>query len=309
LNGERLHLQDWWVEEQLRIHGTQAAVCRIHGIPPRTFRRSVARYRKNKGLMPVALDAAASMAAMEERFPVAPMAEELVITGDGVVSSDWHVPLTSFENAAKLIQSAVEHGLTDWLAIVGDFFNLDAMGRWDDKQESAGLGIEIRIAGQILELLLDVFDVIYVTKGNHDERLLDKLAYKIKFEQSIRMLLPNISDEKMRRIVVTEYDFIRIETNNGPWHCAHTRQYSKIPLSVPRELCDIYGMHVAAAHRHHHGITTSKGGFLAVELGGLFDARKTHYLKKYTNTFPRWTPGWMLLRDGFPYLPLLAPVP
>jgi hypothetical protein len=306
LSGTRPYQQDWWIEEQLKLHGTQKAICETHGISERTLRRAVARYKTN---MESRNPAAIQIAAMEDMFPVAPMAEELVITGNGVVSSDWHLPLTSYSHAALLVQNAIDYGLTDWLAIVGDFFNLDALGRWDDKQQSAGMRFEMQAGGHLMNLLLDVFDVVYVTKGNHDERFIDRLAYKIKFEQSVRMLFPDIPDEKMQRIVVTEYDFVRIETPRGPWHCAHTRQYSKVPMAVPRELCDIYGMNVAAAHRHHHGITTSKGGHLAVELGGLFDASKTHYLKKYTNTFPVWTPGWMLLHEGQPYLPMIAPAP
>ncbi len=137
MSDHRMYMQDWWVEQQLAIHGTQAAVCRAHNIPLRTFRRSVARYRKNKADNPYAMAAQTAVAAMTHEHPIAPMAEELIITGNGVVSSDWHVPLTHFGHAAQLIQSAIDYGLTDWLAIVGDFFNLDAMGRWDDKQESA----------------------------------------------------------------------------------------------------------------------------------------------------------------------------
>lgn len=295
------HLQDWWVEEQLRIHGTQVAVCKAHGIPARTFRRSVARMKRNA--------ATRGILQMEDTCPVVPLVDELVISGNGVVSSDWHLPLTNYTNAAKLVESAIEHACTGWLLIVGDFFNLDALSRYDPKQHDAGLEFEILQAGKLLELLLEVFDVIYVTKGNHDWRFLEKLGFRMKFERSIKMLLPDMPREKLERIVVTANDYAIVDTPKGKWHCAHTNQYSKIPLAVPRELCDILGMNVAAAHRHHHGITTSKGGHLAVELGGLFDASKTAYLRQYTNTFPRWTPGWMILHDGNPYLPMIAPAP
>ena len=295
------YLDDSWMAEQILRHGDSTSIGEANGIPARTIRRYLKRFRDRQAQL--------SILNMETQYPIAPMAEELVLTGNGVVSSDWHLPLTDYKLAARLVQTAIDHGLTDWLLIVGDYFNLDAMSRFDEKQESAGLSVELAAAGQLLELLLEVFGTIYITKGNHDWRFLGKLGFKLKFEKSIKMLLPDIPDEKMERIIVTTYDYVRIETPSGPWHCAHTSQYSKIPMSVPRELCDIYGMHVAGAHRHHHGITTSKGGYMAVELGGLFDPDKAHYLKQYTNTFPKWTPGWMLLYEGMPYLPMLSPVP
>jgi hypothetical protein len=251
----------------------------------------------------------AALMLMQAECPATQLVDELRITGNGVVSCDWHLPLTSYSNAAKLVETAVEHGTTEWLLIVGDFFNLDALSRFDGKQPSAALHIEMEQASKLLMILLDVFGTIYLTKGNHDWRLMEKLGLHDRFERFITMLMPDVPREQLERIVITKNDYAIVETPMGPWWCAHTNQYSKIPLSIPRELCDIHGMHVAAAHRHHHGITMSKGGYMAVELGGLFDASKTEYLRKYTTTFPKWTPGWMILYEGRPYLPALAPAP
>ena len=301
---DKPHRQDWWVEEQLRIHGSSTRIAEATGIPGRTIRRAVKRYKDN-----TLARSTAALALMQSTDPVLPLVDELRISGNGVVSSDWHLPLTNYANAARLIESAVQHGATSWLLIVGDFFNLDALSRFDGKQKTAALEIEMEQASKLLVILLDVFDTIYLTKGNHDWRLMEKLGLHERFEQFIKILMPDVPREQLERIVVTKNDYAIVDTPEGTWWCAHTHQYSKIPLSVPRELCDIHGMHVAAAHRHHHGITMSKGGYMAVELGGLFDASKTEYLRKYTTTFPKWVPGWMILHEGRPYLPALAPAP
>jgi hypothetical protein len=296
------YLDPNWIAEQMSVYGNATDIARATGIPARTLRRHVKRYKEQT--------AARRALEMEETCPISPLLNEVRIRGRGVVSSDWHLPLTSYENVARLIEGAIARGAIDWCAIVGDYFNLDAMSRFEEKQDDAGFELEIRQASKLLRILLDVFGFVIITKGNHDWRFLGRMGFKLKFERSIRMLLPDISDEEMERIKVTSLDYVIVESEDeDDWRCAHTNQYSKIPLSVPRELCDIHRCNVAAAHRHHHGITTSKGGFLAVELGGLFDASKTAYLRSYTNTFPHWTPGWMELHEGRPYLPLLAPSP
>lgn len=292
---------DDWLAEQLLLHGTTSRIAKANGIPARTLRRHIKAYHQRKQ--------AERIVELEGRYPIAPLCPEIRIDGNGTVSSDWHLPLTSFAHVGNMIRQSVRTGTTAWLAIIGDFFNFDALSRFDEKQHNAGLGIELQAASEVLEIMLDVYDKVYITKGNHDVRFAQSIGYKLKFEDSVRLLLPDIPDVKLKRLVVTSYDYIIIDTPAGPWRASHTNQYSKIPLSVPRELCDIHGMHNAAAHRHHHGITRSKGGYWAVELGGLFDPAKTHYLKQYTNTFPGWTPGWMHLHDGLPYLPMAAPAP
>lgn len=300
-DSKRPYTDDDWIRRQLAIHKHASGIAKAHGIPRRTLTRHVTAYYQRQ--------VAERVAELQEKHVVAPLADEIRIGGNGTVSSDWHLPITDYRLASRMILDAVATGTTDWLLIVGDFFNFDALSRFDEKQDGAGLDLERAAANDLTEMLLEVFKTVYVTKGNHDIRYIGKLGYKVKFEDSVRMILPDIPDAKMKRLVVTGYDYIIVDTPIGPWRCSHTNQYSKNPLTVPRELCDIHGMHNAAAHRHHHGITRSKGGYWAVELGGLFDASRTAYLKQYTNTFPGWTPGWMHLYDGLPYLPMAAPAP
>lgn len=263
--------------------------------------------RQAKAMRERAVNDLRNLAHPIERIPEV---DELRVSGNGVVSSDWHVPMISHETAVQMMEHAIAHKCTDFLVIAGDLFNLDSLSDYLPKQPTADLPTEIAHVPKLLRLMLKVFKVIVITKGNHDFRLQKALGYKLRFEHTIKMMLPDITPDEMSRILVTTNDYAVVDTPAGPWHCCHTNQYSKIPLAVPRELCSIELMHVAAAHRHHHAVGKDKSGnFFAVELGGLFDASKTSYLRQWTTTFPKWTPGYMLLHEGLPYLPLLAPAP
>jgi len=299
-----------WLAQQMSIHGTAANVARTHGLNERAVQRQVQRIvNKDAWATGQRSELARMVRDMERTCPINFIMDEITVSGRGVVSSDWHLPLTDYERAARLIESADKTGCTDYLLIVGDYFNLDALSVYAPKQDDAGLVVEIERGGMLMDMLLDVFDRVVVSRGNHDERLVNTLGWKIRFEQSIKMLLPNLSDERASRMEVTALDYVFADTEHGMWMNAHTNQYSKIPLAVPRELCDIHQMHVAAGHRHHHAIGRSKAGYYAVETGGLFDGSKTAYLKKWTSTFPKWCPGWMVLHEAGPYLPELAPAP
>jgi hypothetical protein len=305
LSEKKPHLNHDWLMKQLAIHGTASAVARVNGLNERAVQRQAAKLKQE-----LPSPVANLMATLPHPVRPPDVMDELRISGNGLVSSDWHIPLISHDVAARMIDDAVRYDCTEFLVIAGDLFNFDALSQYAPKQDDAGLAVELEHATQILEIMLMAFDHIYITKGNHDNRFMQALGYKLRFEQTIKMCFPDMDRDLLDRITVTGNDYVIIESSEGPWYCCHTNQYSKTPLAVPRELCDIHQMHVAGAHRHHHAIGRNKGGqHWAVDLGGLFDASKTAYLRQYTTTFPRWTPGYMLLQDGKPYLPLLAPAP
>jgi predicted phosphodiesterase len=305
LSAKKPYLNKEWIAKELAIHGNAKAIANHHGFHERTIQRQVQKFKKSE-LNKVALE------MLELPHPVEPLStmQEIVLRGRGLVSSDWHIPLISHEVAAKMIDDAMRFGCTDWLIIAGDLFNLDALSRYSPKQAGAGMEVEMVHAQRILEIMLRVFKKIIITKGNHDNRVMESLGYRLRFEQTVKMLLPDMTAEDLSKIHVTGLDYALVESGVGTWYICHTNQYSKIPLTVPRELCDIHQMHIAAGHRHHHAIGRNKGGqHWCVELGGLFDDAKTAYLRQYTTTFPKWTPGYMLLSDGVPYLPMLSPAP
>lgn len=242
-------------------------------------------------------------------FTPRPLMGLIRVEGNGLCLGDIHLPITRFDIVADAVRSAQEHGCTDWCIIAGDLFNFDALSDYFPKQADHSLDKEIKAGAKLLEILLDVFTRVVVTKGNHDVRVQKAMGYRLRFEHTLRMFLPSLPAEADERLQITGRDYAIVDTPMGEWRVCHTRQYSESPLSVPIKIADVHQQHVIGYHRHHYAVGFSRSGKLVVEGGGAFDTDRTEYLEQWSTTHPRWQPGWVLLHGGRPYLPMLAPVP
>ena len=241
------------------------------------------------------------------RYETQDLMREVVLPGgDGVCSSDWHLPIVSEATVLSLIQNARKRKATDWLVIAGDFFNFDALSDYMPKQGGDhGLMDEIQMSRKLMRILLGVFDEVYVSLGNHDDRILRKLGFTMRFEQSMSLCIGNLPDKMADKLKFSNRDYVIIKSDEGPWRVCHTRQYAMRQLHIPSDIADIYQMNVLAGHRHHHALGYSKGGFRIGELGWLGDEEKTCYIKRWTSTHPRMQQGYVILKDGRPIAPLL----
>lgn len=231
--------------------------------------------------------------------------EQVRLSGDGTVTCDFHIPLTDWGLVDYMVGEAKRLKLTDWLVIAGDLFHMDALNRHDWKQADCKLPGELVDANAAMKLLLQTFDRIVVTLGNHDENAMRTLGYKLKFEHTLSLLLYDLTPDERARVVTTGIDAVMIDTPNGEWRACHTRSYSRQQLTVPAKLADRHRCHIIGAHRHHHAVGHSPSGYWVVEGGGFFDASRTDYLVRYTNDFPKWQNGWTFLVDGHPVCPML----
>lgn len=289
-------ITDQQVADALAMAGSASAAAHLLGVPERSMRRRVAAM------------SAAKIEAMSS-FRPRPLMGLVRVEGDGLVLGDVHLPITLFDVVAEAVRSAAEHGCTAFCIIAGDLFNFDALSDYFPKQGDHELDEEIAAGRRLLELLLEVFDVVVVTKGNHDLRVQKAMGFRLRFEHTLRMFLPGLPDEDSGRLLLTGRDYAIVDTPMGEWRVCHTRQYSEAPLAVPIKIADVNQQHVIGFHRHHYAVGFSRSGKMAVEGGGAFDSERTEYLEQWSTTHPRWQPGWTLLRRGRPFLPMLAPCP
>lgn len=223
--------------------------------------------------------------------------------GRGIVCGDIHIPVTDWLLLEQMIQSAIDHDATDFIIIAGDMLNQDSLSRFDNKQEDAGLREERRLAKKCIERLLEVFDRIIITKGNHDKRLADKLGHALSFKESMLMFL---GDPKVE---LTALDYAEWRDAGELWRFCHTSQYSRTQLAIPSRLADVHRRNIIGFHRHHHSQGYSPSGYKIGEGGGLFNRDATTYLKEWTTDHPKWQPGWWIMTDGNAHAPLLSPTP
>lgn len=221
--------------------------------------------------------------------------------GSGAITADWHHPLADYNLINSFLDHAVSVGATNYLLVAGDWFNIDALSAFDFKDDrNAGLERELYGSTITMERVLQVFDRVYLSWGNHDARVHKALGYKVSFSRAMRMMFADLDNELMKRITLSNLDHVLIDTPNGRYTICHPKNYNSAPLTTARKLASKLLTHVLTGHSHHTAIGHDPSGkFVCGELGGFFDAEKTAYLQR-TTTFPNWQNGYAFLdRDGY----------
>lgn len=219
--------------------------------------------------------------------------------GEAMITADYHLPLFSAKVGNQVLDVARERGIKALVA-AGDMFNMDALSRFEPKQESADLWTEIEVGIEVAATLLKTFDVIYLLKGNHDYRMTKALGFKLKFDAAMRMVFGALGEESLKKIRFTNLDHMWCR----PWpdapselsyYVCHPQAYTQVPLSKTRILADKINANVITAHSHHFAQGFARDGKkICAEAGGLFDASKTEYLQT-TTTYPNWQNGFFYL--------------
>ena len=217
---------------------------------------------------------------------------------DFIVIADLHLPITNYQLLNQALLDAKTRGIKTCV-IAGDLMNMDALSRHEMKQiEEGSLPGEIEAANKAMIAILDTFERVILTRGNHDERWARALQNKLMFTESMRVLLHDVPAEAKKRLLITESDHVYVHTSQGKWLFCHTRSYSRIPGKVPSDIALIEMCNVGAGHRHHFGVSHASNGFTVLELGGFFDGNSTEYLHYYKNNFPKWQQGYTVFEGG-----------
>lgn len=221
--------------------------------------------------------------------------------GPGAVTADWHLPLTDFELLNIFIDHARDIGATKWLVIAGDYFNLDGLSRFDFKQKTADLPEELFAGSHVMEQVLQTFERVIFSWGNHDARVHKALGFRVDFVTAMAMMFPWLDPELLGRIEFTNLDHVIVDSPRGPYYIAHPKAYTSIPLSNARKLASKELMHVFTGHSHHSALGKDVSNtFVCAELGGFFAAEKTQYLQR-TTAYPKWTNGYAFIdNEGWP---------
>ena len=216
------------------------------------------------------------------------------LSGDFLVLNDVHVPSTNWAFADRALEVAEAHlPRPRKLIIAGDLINGDALSRWDDLVRGTPLADELDYARQWLNYVSATFDEIYVTRGNHENRLLLSMKGQLHAPQFWSLFSDN------RRAHFSMYAYLDVISGGRRWHITHQRGYSQLPLSVARRLANKHGCSVISAHQHHSatGRDVSNRHTL-IDSGGLHDSTKMAYVSLDDSTAPVMANGFVLLKNG-----------
>lgn len=239
--------------------------------------------------------------------------EPLTRYGDAMVTCDWHIPL----HDPSLINTMVEVARTNKikkLIIGGDYFHMEEFSSFLPYQPEASLEQERYDGNFIMKTLLETFNEVDIFWGNHDFRLTKKLGYKKSFEETIDWMLEGLTKKERSKIRISSLDYMHYYPE-GPdgrkFRICHPRNFSSVPLTVPRKLAEKYSCSVITAHSHHCAMGAAPNGVdLVIDGGGFFHKQRTEYIQKSTANH-EWVPGYTMFKDGVPtlYSPILGNLP
>lgn len=283
-------------EDALYVHlaskgMSNRGIARVLEVDEKTVRNGLKRIGYKRHLVPLDL---------HDRFAFN-LDKPIVIEDEKVaVTADWHVPITDVKYVNQFIETARQFDCST-LLIAGDFFNFDAISRFDEHQEEAGLDRELEVGEFLMRTLLETFENIHYIWGNHDARLHKSLGFAIQFKNAMRLVFGSLGTEALERITFSNLDHAWIKQGDGrEWYICHPQSYNRTPLSTARALASKMNANVITAHSHHCAIGYGVDGErIVAEAGGLFDRHQTAYLQR-TTTHPNWAQGFCILRKGEP---------
>lgn len=229
--------------------------------------------------------------AMPERF------KPIEVTGDVIATCDWHIPLHDPVMVNHVIDIAEKKDIRK-LIIGGDFLHMETFSHYPPYQPEAAFEIERREGNAVLNTLLRHFDEVVLFWGNHEHRISRALDFKISFEQLIKWMLDGVDD--LDRVKISELDYALIHHGGRTVRFSHQTNFSKVPLSVPRQMAMKYDCSSLTAHSHHLAFGFAINGYdWIMEGGGLFDPKRTQYIQR-TNLHHFWVPGFTVFQNGAP---------
>jgi hypothetical protein len=218
----------------------------------------------------------------------------LHLKGDWAITNDWQIPFHDASLVDAMIYVATKvHNMKN-LLICGDFWDNHMYSSFTKLTEGLTSEDQYVVSEEIMEMLLDHFDHIVWSSGNHEFRLMRMLEGNIKFERLGRMITSN------DKVTLTPYPYVHI---NNSWRVTHPRNFSIIPLTVARKLAGKHSRNIICAHGHRLGVSFAESGrFIVADSGGLFDVTKMDYVMLTDSTHAMMNSGFMMLENNYPYV-------
>ena len=219
----------------------------------------------------------------------------LKIHGNTINISDVHIPFWHRDLFDKVIKVAKKFKIQN-LIINGDFLNMDSFSRWVSGFSGQTDTLrELDTANYFLIQALKTFKKIYLTSGNHEDRLFKTLKGQIPQSYFLRM----INDEIGKRIIVSDYAYCHV---NDIWLIGHPSSFSDRGGQTPSEIADVTDMNVILGHNHQFGIQTSRNGkHVGIDHGCSCDPIQIEYYSKGVTKGRRWQPGFSMIYNNKGY--------
>jgi len=231
---------------------------------------------------------------LERDDEIATFKEETLPMDDYAVSADYHSPYYSHAYINRMLCVCRVLGITKHV-IGGDLVDCD-FAKFFYSDETSTLDKEIKHTDPLFKAL-NYFDINYLIHGNHENRINRSTDGKVQARHILKLYGEEIWKNKFQ---YSTYDKLNI---GADWMVVHPKSYSQIGGNVAVRLAEKFNRNVLNAHGHFVALRWDRSGeHMGIDLGGMFDTTKTEYINKKTTTHPFWNNGFVIIKNGKPYL-------
>ena len=228
--------------------------------------------------------------------------EILQLEGDAVVIGDVEIP----DHDADMLERAMAIGKLfgiRQLVINGDFMAADGLSVHPpppiDIAPPRSFDADRRVAKDVIRALAGQFTDISLVEGNHDRRLA-KFTYG---NMTISEMINEFARDAGISIRASYFSYLHLLSGGKEWLVCHPKNYGKVPGSVARDIAEIQRKNTLCAHMHHLSASQTKcGQLMAIDGGYCRDEKRTMYKVADIARFPKWNPGFVVIRNGYHYL-------
>jgi hypothetical protein len=230
----------------------------------------------------------------------------VVNTDNAIIISDVELPDHDLWMLKAALFAGMKHGIRT-LVIAGDGIATDqqALNTWCNTYAD-GHDITFKQALGIVRSMLRAMHqwftdgIVWIT-GNHDERI----ARVTKGEVTLEWLLEG------EPVDYSPYGYMYLRHSNGDYtYICHQYNYSKTPVKLAQDIWAVEAapdgskakMNVVVTHTHlAQDGWSPDGNWRCISLGCMRDPQRTKYMKMKATKFPKWTPGFLMVKDGYFY--------
>lgn len=222
--------------------------------------------------------------------------KELKVRGDAIVVSDLHAETVKWSLVEQVCVTAQQYDIHT-LCVVGDFFSFDMLSGFSQFTPSNPMGVELRAVRKMFNRWMEVFNMTYACRGNHDQRLSVKLMGQADMAMLGDLIMPN---GNRQRLVMTDKDRMWLYSGRQKWLLCHPgKEYSRNGLVAAAKLALKFQCNVLAGHQHHGNQGTDPyGRYCVIDNPCMSRTEKTAYTSLNTNSMPNWILGFTVIKNG-----------
>lgn len=248
-----------------------------------------------------------------------------LVRGNTMLISDLHVPKHCSVTLSRMMDVAEELGIRQ-LVVGGDLIDFENISRYRPGEPQSHPIESIQAATMVLMSLTDQFDIIWVIKGNHDDRLqrmieaayigrdrfaqyladltqsdLEAHAFRERFIVVMEAWTRKLSEKLAKKVRWLAVPEIEIEGPEGypPYRFVHPAIYSRNAPQAERRLWQRYVQPIIGTHGHIWGMSIAPNGIHPViQIGCATDPDKHVYLSERITDHPKWVRGFASIVDG-----------